>query len=545
MMDSIVSVNQVNQVNKSRSATDFGRNTTGEQKELAQGEVVVAKVVEKEGDSVILDIGGKLIRARQEGSIDFFVGMTAEFEVLQSDDAVIILKTHHADLSEVEAKLSNLIKKEISDLGLELNSKNIKILLAMHGNKIPISLKNVQELNAQINALKLDIFSMEKNLNLLGKLVEFMSEDTVDTVQTSQTQHFAPKEILFQGNIRQILDFVSSHTFAPEEIGKILTSASDASQQAQLAELLKNGEVNLQQIKSFFSQKGLEEISFSKLNTLVHSSVETLVDNVAFLKTANLEPNLLHYSLIQDLNKGESGFLNRADQYISQHLETFDYDIEKFLEFVYGEKEVKDSEQLQTQHKQMLKSMIKLFVNPDSNQNVRDALVQKLSDFLSLSKNIEEFSQSSLARTDDKFVTIKALSQIMNDNQNFLGMIIPDFLRDGSTEIELYVNKESLNSKDKDSTVVYLALNTHHLDNVRVRIEYRPTGLGIDIMCRSDEVKKLFEKQLSNLKQNIAKIYHKGIKINVYKISEDMSFGQIHKKENLVKLTGFGIDARV
>lgn len=535
MMDSIASINQVNQVNKTRTATDFGRGAAGEQKELTQGEVVVAKVVEKEGDSVLLDIAGKLIRARQEGSMDFFVGMTAEFEVLKSEDDVIILKTHNATLSEVEVKLSNLIKKEISDLGLELNARNIKLLLAMHGNKIPISLKNVQELSAQVNALKLDLLTMEKYVNTLTQLTKGILHDALGA------EDF--KRDLPAANVREIVDILLSHISE----GDVHPSehSENAANSSNSAELLKNSAPTLQEIKSFFSQRSLEDFPLSKLNALIRSDVEALVDNVAFLKTANLDSNLLHYSLIQDLNKGNSGFLKGIDQYLIQNLKEFDYDVEKFLEFVYAEKDVENQEQTQSQHRLMLKSMIKFFVSEHSNQDVRELLVQKLSDFLLLSRNIEEFSKYSFTKADDKFMNVKALSQIMNENQNFLGMVIPDFLREGTTEIELYVNKESLSSKNKDSTVVYLALNTHHLDNVRVRIEYRPTGLGIDIMCRHDEVKTLFEKTLPNLRQNIAKIYDRGIKINVYKLSEDMSFAQMHKKENLVKLTSFGIDARV
>lgn len=561
MTDSIASINQVNRI---KNTTEFGKHFSKESAKFAQGEVVVAKIVEKNGDSVTLDIGGKMMKARQEGASGLFVGMSAEFEVLRSDSDLIVLKAHQAELSEVENKLSHLVKKEISDLGLDLNPKNIKLLLAMHANKMPISVKIFQEFQTSVNSVKMDLLESG-----IGELSDFLKQNFSEAFQ----------EKVLQSDAKEILNLWEAASASSE------AAAENPEALPVLKELIRSLDDRLGELQlgsDRLSEAALSKLTLSKLAQLNAPDMQTLIDGVGFLKSSGIEVTLKNILLLHDLANGDTGLSHQIRDLLSQAYRDVDFSaafsdavgvtrqemlsdekakLEQFLNLLYAESSDEAMEQsgregalsqegpqLHLENRELLKAAIKLLAGSAQSLESKEGLIGKFNDFSDFAKMVQEASQKSQIQSEKQHMILsdlKGLTQMITDNQHFVGMVIPNFMSAQNTEIEFYVNKESLRSKHKDSTVVYLALSTHHLEQVRVRIEHKKTDLKIDILCKSEEAKIAFEKDVERLKHSISKIYPNPFKIEVHRLSDDLSFAQLHKKENLIRLTGFGIDARV
>lgn len=461
---------------------------------VQKGDVIQAKVIEKTSDGVLLEIDNKIIHARQESNSNLFVGSVTNFEVLENTNDKIVLKLINLpedislidSLENIETKLKNLIFSELDSFKLSKTERNIDILLAMHGFKIPISKGNFNE-----------VLNSFFDINKLGmKLEEFL--------QNNDLKNFE-----------------------------------------KIDDIIENFEINdFNDLIENFKNIKVDDIEIFK-NLVKNQS--KLIDSICFLKSNNIEinaKNLISLNMMFS-NKIDINFMldNLISKFFDENLEKKDllFKINDLFDNKNDDFDVQNSKDLNVDlNKKIVKIILKIFDNiknaDDVNKN--ENIKENMKLFSELHKSFNEIND----KNENININLIKNSQNINLNENYFYFMMPILENKGA---EFFIKKNDKKNIDLNDFILYISLNTNNLDNVKAKIHSMQNSLKIDIICKNEEYMKLFNENKKNLELNLKKVISKKIEIDIFTLNNDVELYKISKLDNLTKISNIGIDAKI
>lgn len=167
-----------------------------------------------------------------------------------------------------------------------------------------------------------------------------------------------------------------------------------------------------------------------------------------------------------------------------------------------------------------------------------DALKAQTEAIEALSKSLQNLMITS--ETGEKaaqFEATQRTTQVLQDSQNWSMVFLPMGLKERVQDIEIYVKhqghkKEAL---DPDNSMIYIALKTNHLDQIRVKITAKKETLSIVVMTENEKIEKYLESAATELLESVKPLVSKEIQLSFKSDEETPNLAAMSRLD--VKLT--------
>ena len=425
------------------------------------GDIVSTEIVEISDKKIIGNINGKLILLNDLLNMDLSEGQNLNLEIKDIINGRIIAKPQGESFNKKYSL--EVIKNELTSIGLDVNEKNIKLLDFLKKNNISFNKKEFLKIN--------------KNIKFINKLIELSEDGKIDF------DKFNIKKSLKQEIIKIITNYK-------------VNSNEENSKQFNFEKLFLNlkrnlSDSNIKIFENFLKNNDKKSSELIKTNNMNFS--EFIKTNDKFQK---LFKNLFNSSL-KNIDLEEITFLIKEK--FNVNLENLS-NIKNFFN---------ENKSMYLSFEKILKNLYTLTKSNINNETIINKLIN-IDKFISneeILKSINEFkekdfnfSNSEMKLVDEikeEIFFIKRSKQFnfelteRFDFYNFFQLDSQNQFKDA----QVFLNK-----KNKEGLKIYLSLNTHKIGIVKSIITYKKNKLSINFIVQSKEVYDKLNKNIDQLK---------------------------------------------
>lgn len=509
----------------------------GQKLDLSVGKRISASIVEVSGEKVLLNVGGRLISAKNASSEQLYSGMNAEFEVVKSEsDLIEIRPSVLSNLSSSERDES-FVKATLLKLGLPYSEDNQQILNSImkmgslisksgfneaklifaqsmrlaDALNVPVSAESFQQAESSgkaalaLSMSPAELLSDESALSALKDAIlsSLKTEPPTLSQMSSKAETLAEepqKAVATEGKV-----LIDAEVNAPKDnvqtkLGDNEKLAGDISK--DLGDFKHSGEklINADAKAEIISAKDQTPAPLAKIATQFFNISEdkgSLLNSLVFLSKMGIKPSVFNIALSSGMLSGKLGVAEaliqlgddvsfKDDSSLKQALELF-----KSSALKMDKLEKLDSEDL--------KQAVKTF----------QLLEEKL---LSSELSPKKDAQQNLLQQN------ASLNKDMAPS--WQNVIVPFLGKAGIEDIEMYVKKDgSKGNTSKGSSsedrLVYLSLKTDNIERIKVRIDYKAKAINLVFMSDNEDIETYIKSQLGKLRERLDSLSDKNISISV------------------------------
>ncbi|MGM0379531.1 MAG: flagellar hook-length control protein FliK [Bacillota bacterium] len=455
------------------------------------GDIVSAEIVEISNKKIIGNINGKLILLNDLLNMDLSEGQNLDLEIKDIIDGKIIAKPEGESFNKKYSL--EVIKNELTSIGLDVNEKNIKLLNFLKKNNISFNKKEFLKIN--------------KNIKFINKLINLSEDGKINFDKFDIKKSLKQEIIKIITNYETDFNKENDKQFNFEKLFLNLKSNLNESDIKIFEKFLKNNDKEFSEfIKSNYKNFGefiKNNDKFQKLfKNVFKSSLKNIdLEEITFLIKEKFNVN------IENLSNIKNFFNENKSMYLS---------FEKVLK--------------------------NLFTLTKSNVN-NEVIVNKLinidkfvsnEDILKLINEYKEkdynFSNSDMKLIDEIKEEIFFIKR--SKDFNFELMERFDFFNFFQVDSQNQFKDAQvfLNKKNKEGLKVYLSLKTHKIGIVKAIITYKENKLSINFIVQSKEVYNKLNKNIDQLKD-----FLKDYDFEDYKIHFNIKQNTNIKKDLFVK----------
>lgn len=465
---------------------------------LNVGDIFKAKVIAMLGDQITLEMNNNFtLEAKDTSAIGYNIGDIVEFIVSDKLEDKLFIKSNVAT--------SNSLEDKLSQMGIKLDDNNKDLIELLYKNQIPITKENVDKLLS--------------TKNYYGKLVEFMKNN--DTPISSQMINDDIKEVL-KNLIQRETETPNSKINQPDNV-------QQNDEKVIKQQNFDKGSFN--EVKNINNEASFVKDLFSKNSNI---SLEKLV----FMLKNNMNFSAKNFALINNIVLGEKTITNQIQGLIKE-LEENDVTRETNI----TETNITENNKEANTKNELLDLLRKFDISNIKEKDKLNSIMKELFE------RLEAVKDSSLG-TQTKSIINKHVEELktsldfvnkLNENINFIQ--VPLHINNSLKNLDIYINKEAKSNKNKgkNSTNIFISLNTNNLDLVQVLIELNKKDLYLNFRVCNEKIKSIIKSKEKILCDSLKNYDFNNI-IFKYKVSnERINLTNIEVENNKSKLNTFDI----
>lgn len=528
------------------SAGDNKQLQDGQTPNWQKGEVIEGKVLSAGEKNILLEVDGRIIEARLEGSFEFVTGETLRLTVTDTSLEKLLLKPMPDSQSLSEKRLEDILNQ----LGIKQTTANKAMVQELMGAKMALSSENLRLLQTmmarypQVNVRSMvllmkngipltdaNIMEMIKTQNPEDMLANRLNEMISKLVRTDQKEG---KEVILnqlaEGNaeVEKILEYLKTMVSGKEQgesqgNTRLLSSFLNKAEIKELAKQIENLLKDLQQQKPE-SHTGLDKSG-------ENGRWEAVFKNISRLSA---EESRAAQTILSEMKQGILKEDIQSLQNILNKSQKLPPELRAELRLLLAEK--------------LTMGALRKGIFLSGKEEDPAAHLEKLFEKLGLVKKNEDNASQLLKGVFRDVESARDSMGFMSKFQNDAGfMQLPFFIGDKVLNGELFVLKNKKGKKDsaRDEISALLQLDFATLGHLDTFIKKEGNKLQIDFYVQDDVREKWIKERAYLLHNALVDKNYQILAMNTFvKKEKTDGFADFLADEQVQKISRFSFDMR-
>lgn len=509
------------------------------------GEMVKAKILEITASDVILKLfDGSTVKAATASNMDGKPGDAIQLVVKEKKDGQILLETVKTPTLKSSSATSQELQKQLSNLGVQVDSQNLQIAEELKTHQLPISKESIHNILDLLTKFK-DLTPAkaaflisgnleleEKNISALTQIVEGKEKitgklhDMVKTLGGIQDGEVLSK---IEQQLTQLNQVNPSKNSFPEVTGSLpkLPIMNEDSMPLKIE--------NTESLKVVLKDV-LVEIPGKEFKT--NSSIQNLAEKMGELFKNQELQSLSSEKIAKTILQNEmfmSKFSAVEQKFLGEHLGNIFQQLKNEL-ILKGKENVSPMDPLILKSKEVIQKTLDQFVVDIRSDSLKEDLnIKNLYRdlYMKLEAMKETFNNSVLPNKNEIIQQMDQLQnqmRFMNELSSHSTYIqIPLQIWDKNTTGELYILKKNDKKKkiDPENVTVFISLEMENMGRVDSLIGVQKKNVTVQLRLEEEEVIQYIKE---NYKELYQRLNEKGFKL------VDMKYRLLEDEANLINI---------